>query len=63
MRHGFVDERALTATTSISSCHWKTLVPFLLAKEKTWERFFNTNSELSQNCTENQIIPSKTTVN
>ena len=25
---------------------------FLLAKEKTWKRIFNTNSELSQNRTE-----------
>ena len=36
---------------------------FLLAKEKTWKRIFNTNSELSQNRTEKQIMPSKTTVN
>ena len=30
LRHSFVDERALIATTLISSCHWKTLVPFCL---------------------------------
>ena len=36
---------------------------FLLAKEKTWKRIFNTNSELSQNRTEKQIMPSKTTIN
>ena len=36
---------------------------FLLAKEKTWKRIFNTNRELSQNCTEKQITPFKTTVN
>ena len=36
---------------------------FLLAKEKTWKCIFNTNSELSQNRTEKQIMPSKTTVN
>ena len=35
----------------------------LLAKGKTWKRIFNTNSELSQNRTEKQIMPSKTTVN
>ena len=28
LRHGFVDERVLITTTVISSCHWKTLVPF-----------------------------------
>ena len=36
---------------------------FLLAKEKTRKRNFNTNSELSQNPTEKQIMPLKTTVN
>ena len=34
----------------------------LLAKGKTWKRIFNTNSELSQNRTEKQIMPSKTTM-
>ena len=36
---------------------------FLLAQENTWKRIFNTNSELSPNRTEKQIMPSKTTVN
>ena len=36
---------------------------FLLTKEKTWKRTFNINSELSQNRTEKQIVPFKTTVN
>ena len=36
---------------------------FLLAKEKNWKRIFNTNSELSQNRAEKQIMPFKTTVN
>ena len=35
---------------------------FLLAKEKTWKCIFSTNSALSQNGTEKQIIPSKTTI-
>ena len=35
---------------------------FLIAKEKTWKRIFNTNSELSQNRTEKQIMLFKTTV-
>ena len=30
---------------------------------QTRKHIFNTNSELSQNCTEKQIIPSKTTIN
>ena len=54
----------MRATTLISSCHWKTLKKiFLLVKEKIWKRVFNTNSELSQNGTEKQIMPFKTTVN
>ena len=36
---------------------------FLLAKEKTWKRVFNTDIELSQNHREKQIIPFKTTIN
>ena len=36
---------------------------FLLAKEKTWKRIFNANSELSKNRTEKQIMPFKITVN
>ena len=34
LRHGFVDERALITTTLISSCHWKTHVPFCLRKKR-----------------------------
>ena len=34
VRHGFVDERALITTTSISFCHWKTLLPFCLRGER-----------------------------
>ena len=44
LRHGFVGERAMITTPLISSCHC----------------IFNTNSELSQNRTEKQIVPSKT---
>ena len=62
LRHSFVDERALITTKIISSCHLKTLA-LLLAKEKTWKRVFNTDIELSQNHTEKQIIPFKTTIN
>ena len=35
----------------------------MLTKEKTWKLIFNTNSQLSQNRTEKQIISFKTTVN
>ena len=33
-RHGFADERAMIKTTLMSSCHWKTLVPFSLRKKR-----------------------------
>ena len=35
----------------------------MLAKKNPWKRIFNTNSELSQNRTEKQTMPSKTTIN
>ena len=57
LRGGFADKRALIATTLMSSC------TFLVAKEKVWKRIFNTNSELSQNHTEKQIMLFKTAVN
>ena len=39
LRHGFVDERTLMPTTIISSCHWKTFVPFRLQKERSENPF------------------------
>ena len=39
LRHGFVDERALTTTTLISSCHWKALVPFCSRKKRPENAF------------------------
>ena len=35
MIHLFVDERAMITTTLISSCNWKTLVPFFLQKNRS----------------------------
>ena len=46
----------------ISSCHCKTLAPFCLRKKRPENVLFNTNSELSQNPTEKQIMLFKTTV-
>ena len=37
-RHRFADERALIRIT-ISSCHWKTLVPFCLQKKRPENTF------------------------
>ena len=39
LRHSFVDERALITATLISSCHWKTHVPFCLRKERPENAF------------------------
>ena len=36
---------------------------FLLAKIQTWKRIFNTNSDLTQNRTEKQIMSSKRAIN
>ena len=35
----FVDERALITTTLITSCHWKTPVPFSLQKKRPENAF------------------------
>ena len=39
LRLGLVDERALITTTSMSSCHWKTLLPFCLQKKRPENAF------------------------
>ena len=39
MIHLFVDERAMITTTLISSCNWKTLVPFFLQKNRSENAF------------------------
>ena len=39
LRHGFVHETALITTALISSCHWKTLVPFCLRKKRLENAF------------------------
>ena len=61
LRHGFMDEKAMIATTLISSYHWKTLVHFCLPN--SWKRTFKTNSELLLNLTKKQFMLSSFTVN
>ena len=39
LRQLFLDERALITTTLVSSCHWKTLVPFCLQKKRPENAF------------------------
>ena len=47
----------------ISSCNWKALVPFYLQKKIPENGFLTLIIKLSQNRTEKQIIPFKTTLN
>ena len=46
-----------------SSCNWKALVPFCLQKKIPENGFLTLIIKLSQNRTEKQIIPFKTTLN
>ena len=39
LRHGFIDERALTTTTLISSCVWKILASFCFWKKRPEKTF------------------------
>ena len=61
LRHGFVDERAMTAATFISLCHWKTVIPFCLQKKRPENAFLTLTVNYCY--TEKQIMPFKTTVN
>ena len=64
MRQGFVDERALTTTTLISSCHCKTLVSFRLQKKRPENAILTlVIVNYHKNGTEKQIMLLKTTVN
>ena len=45
-------------TTLMSSCHWKTLVPFYMQKKRPENAFLT----LTMDRTEKQIMQSKTTV-
>ena len=52
----------MITTTLTPSCHWKTLVPFWLRKNRPEKSSFKTSRELSQNRIKKQIMPPKTTV-
>ena len=62
MRHGFVDERAMIATTLKSSCHYKPLAHFCLRKERPETTFLTLTVNYHKSRTEKQIMPSKATV-
>ena len=63
LRHGFVDDRALITTKLISSCHWKTLVPFSLQKKRPENVFLTLIVNYRKIVQKNKIIPFKRTVN
>ena len=54
---------SLITTTLISSCHWKTLVPFCLRKKIPENAFLTLTVNYRKNCTEKQIMPFNTTLN
>ena len=62
LRHDFVDERAMIKATVMFSVTGKHLNLFA-CERKGLKHTFNINSELSQNRTEKQIMPFKTTIN
>ena len=63
LRHDFVDERAMITTTLISSCHWKTLVPFCLQKKRPENAFLTLTVNYRKIVHQKQIMSFKTRVN
>ena len=61
MRHGFVDEKALITTASISSCHQK-LCTFCLLKKKPEDAFLTRTVNYRKILHKKQTMSSKTTV-
>ena len=59
LRHGFVDERAMIATTSISFFHWKTLVPFWLGKKRPENAFLTLTVNYRKIAQKNKLWHSK----
>ena len=59
LRHSFVDERALITTTLISSCHWKTLVPFCLRKKRPENAFLTLTVNYRKIVQKNKLCHSK----
>ena len=63
LRQAFVDERAMITTTLISSCHWKTLVPFCLQKKRPENAFLTLTVNYRKIVHLKQIMSFKTRVN
>ena len=63
LRHFFIYEKALITTTSISSYHWKTLIPFCLRKKKLENAFLTLILNHRKIVQKKKFMPSKTTIN
>ena len=59
LRHGFVDKRAMITTTLTSSCHWKTLLPFSLRKERPENAFLTLAVNYRKIVQKNKLCHSK----
>ena len=59
LRHGFADEGAMITTTLISSCHWKTLVPFWLRKQRPKNSFLTLLVNYCKTVKKNKLYHSK----
>ena len=59
MRHGFVDERAMITMILMSSCHWKTLVPFCLQEKWPENAFLTLTVNYSKIVQKNKLCHSK----
>ena len=59
MRHGSVDERAMSSTTLTPSCHWKTLAPFCLQTKRPEKAFLTLTVNYRKIVHENKLCCSK----
>ena len=58
-RHSFVDKRAWITTALISSCQWKTFVPFCLQKKRPEKTFLTLITNYCKIVQENKLWYSK----
>ena len=59
LRHSFVGEGAMITMTLISSCHWKTLIPFCLQKKRPENAFLTLTWNYRKIVRKNKLCHSK----
>ena len=59
LTHGFVDEGSIITIPLISSCHWKTLVPFCLRKKRPENTFLTLTVNYHNEVYKNKLCHSK----